>query len=30
MRHNEHAESIDVLKGVTEVGLGIERIQEDQ
>ena len=30
MRHNEHAESIDVLKGVTEVGFGIERIQEDQ
>ncbi|MGB2339335.1 MAG: gliding motility lipoprotein GldH, partial [Flavobacteriaceae bacterium] len=30
MRHNEHAESIDVLKGITEVGIGIERIQEDQ
>ena len=30
MRHNEHAESIDVLKGITEVGLGIEQIQVDQ
>ena len=30
MRHNEHAESIDVLKGITEVGIGIERIQESQ
>ena len=30
MRHNEHAESIDILKGITEVGLGIEQIQEDQ
>ncbi len=30
MRHNDHAESIDVLKGITEVGIGIERIQEDQ
>lgn len=30
MRHNEHAESIDVLRGITELGLGIERIQEDQ
>jgi gliding motility-associated lipoprotein GldH len=29
MRHNENAQSIDVLKGITEVGLGIERIQED-
>ena len=30
MRHHDHAESIDVLKGITEVGIGIERIQEDQ
>ena len=30
MRHNEHAESIDVLKGITELGLGIEQIQEEQ
>jgi gliding motility-associated lipoprotein GldH len=30
MRHNEHAESVDVLKGITEVGIGIERIQESQ
>ena len=30
MRHNEHAESIDILEGITEVGLGVERIQKDQ
>jgi hypothetical protein len=30
MRYNEHAESIDILKGITDVGLGIEQIQEDK
>ena len=30
IRHNEHAESIDVLKGITEVGLGIEQIHTDE
>lgn len=30
MRHNERAESIDVLKGITEVGLGIEPIKKAQ
>jgi gliding motility-associated lipoprotein GldH len=30
MRHNEHAESIDVLQGITEVGLGVERIHTDK
>jgi len=30
MRHNEHAESIDVLKGITDVGLGIEQIHTDE
>ena len=30
MRHNERAEPIDVLKGITDVGLGIERIHEGQ
>ena len=30
MRYNEHAESIDVLKGITEVGLGIEQIHTDE
>jgi len=30
MRHNEHAESIGLLKGITEVGLGIEGVHKDQ
>ncbi|MBF13276.1 MAG: gliding motility lipoprotein GldH [Legionellales bacterium] len=29
MRHNGHAEPVNVLKGVTQVGLGIEQIQAD-
>lgn len=30
MRHNEQAKSIEVLEGITEVGIGIEEIQAEQ
>ena len=30
MRHNEQAKSIEVLEGITEVGIGIEQIQSEQ
>ena len=30
MRHNEQAKSIEVLEGITEVGIGIEQIQSQK
>lgn len=30
MRHNDHAESIDVLSGITEIGLGLEQISTNK
>jgi hypothetical protein len=30
MRYNEQAKSIEVLEGITEVGIGIEQIQSEQ
>lgn len=30
MRHNDHAESIDVLNGITEIGLGLEQISTNK
>lgn len=29
MRHNEQAQSLEVLQGITEVGIGIEQIQTE-